>query len=143
MQVDTRDGAVILANWVPWNTMACTQQELMWDDSRFGAIILAESSQDLSARNTPTNLLHVPRHSASSAAMVTVKQRRHTKKDHVRNKNHPIHKVVALKSIYQNNPRPSEYQKNTMAVKLDMTIDQVSTWFCNYRKRNRLRGVCV
>jgi len=45
--------------------------------------MLAENLQDLSARNTPINLLHVPRHSASSAAIVTVEQRTHTKKGHV------------------------------------------------------------
>jgi hypothetical protein len=141
---------IVLANWVPWNAADCTS---LGSDDEFGCILFVNDTCAASGRSTPSmtkfplcarvkqavgknnsqSIMHVAARPVVpvSKTPVPAAVRRHT-----RNKNHSPFKIASLKASYKENSNPGNNEKQQIAHSLEMTVMQVSTWFCNYRKRN-------
>jgi len=150
------DVEIVLANWVPWYASECAVEgndECVGCDDEFGAIIFANSADEVAASTTPITHKSSPRVLAAHAvsanngrAMVRAPARTGVAlqktprpaavKQHTRNKNHSPHKIAMLKACYEKNTKPGENEKQQLARSLKMTMDQVCMWFCNHRKRN-------
>jgi len=113
--------------WTPWTTCLTPEEANQVGDSRFGGIIFPEESESCGARIAPVNHTTKPKK--------RIKVRVDEGKWHARHKNHSRESVTALKALYQRDSYPDARTKINVAHTLNMTVEQVSTWFSNHRKR--------
>jgi len=113
--------------WTPWTTCPTPEEENQVGDTRFGGIIFPEESESVGARiaavdNTTQLRKRINVHVDEA-------------KWHARHKNHSRERVIALKALYQRDSHPDTCTKINVAHALNMTVEQVSTWLSNHRKR--------